>query len=397
MRKKYFYKLFFKKIFSNYPLQIFSMLSLIVIFCLATLLLSFGFNIITYSKRYIDNNQYLKQLTFTGTSEDIQFVEDNIKTAYLEKRLIYKSNYLVSDVDGVSITDLYIEIGVFEREEFLFDLEEVPKFEYKARVSKNTDDYECVLAFDYAVSLANELNVNVEELLSKKIKINDGFEEKEYYITSIFNKEYTCSIRTYTTKGFFIKDMNIANSKEILSFQFDSLEKMQEVQNQEGFQNILISESISKLKNMQSIMKIIFIVFLFCGMILIISSIGIINSSIKTTFFDDLPFYSMLNLVGFPKKEITYFVTIKTYITVYLSYCLSLPITILMNYIFNKITNLEVLLRIENSKIMSLNIWGVLTALCLITVIVSFLFMFMLRKIKSANISQYYISELNRV
>ncbi len=396
MRRQYYAKLMLRKLFRNAPFLVFQMITMMILFSFGLAIFSFGLNMVSYTNDFLGHHRYYQSITFEGSNDALASILFDLKlSSYEEKRIIYSTAYEAQDGLELDLPDDIHTIGVFDKTTFILDAEENEKFYSLVDKTQSTSPY-VVISYDMALLISHQMSVSIMDLSQKKLIITNGTEIKHYPIQLILNEDYTQRIRQFTPLSIFVNDADIKDNMNYITIQYHTIQDLIEAKRHASAIDVDMHESVDTILNMASYAQIVLIITGVVSFILLIAISGLMYTSIHANYIDDMPFYTMLKLLGISNMQRTFFLIFKSYMAGYLSFVLAVfSASTLLKWV-NHWVDMSTLFGDLGDEMLSLNSNGIFSSFLLITVVYGFLFRGVYKRF-TTTIDSYYISELSRL
>jgi len=397
MRRQYYAKLMLRKLFRNAPFLVFQMITMMILFSFGLAIFSFGLNMVSYTNDFLGHHRYYQSITFEGSNDALASILFDLKlSSYEEKRIIYSTAYEAQDGLEIDLPDDIHTIGVFDKTTFILDSEENEKFFSLVDKTQSTSPY-VVISYDMALLISHQMSVSIMDLSQKKLTITNGTEIKHYPIQLILNEDYTEHIRQFTPLSIFVNDVDIIDNMNYITIQYHTIQDLIEAKRHASAIDVDMHESVDTILNMASYAQIVLIITGVVSFILLIAISGLMYTSIHANYIDDMPFYTMLKLLGISNTQRTFFLIFKSYTAGYLAFVLAVFTASRLLEWVNHWVDMSILFGDLRYEMLSLNSISVFSSFLLITVVYGFLFRGVYKRFITTTIDSYYISELSRL
>lgn len=387
-----------KKVFENLHLKIFTIINAALVISLGLVVISMGINFNKYKKYKLEENDYFRQITYINDGEQDVFntLINNLENEdYLNYRYITKTPISVTQIEDTNIEMLNIRFAHFKSSNHLFLSPSEVNSGFNIIGDNILNNGEVLITYKYAILISIVLDKSFDDLLGKSVTINDNGINKNLKIVGIIDEKTSLNMEYLGDNGIFrysdITDNNIVYA----TYEYEDILQLEYIRSKYN-SNVTTYHYIESLKSIINQTTIFTLIFVLLGILTLIVSNGIIISSVNMEFISQLPFMSVLKIIGIKNKSIAMFTYYQSIALMILGFTLAFPISILLNYIINLFVNVDVLFNDIDFKIVNLNYFAFILCFVILLLLNLITFFIQLHKIRSLNVNNTFLYELEK-
>lgn len=391
-----FFSLSMKKVYGSMLNKVFTIVNTSLVIGIAIIVISMSVNFMLYRSRLFQKYDYYNQITFIRNNNEIETIVNNLMEENIrEYRFIRNSSSMVISVDNQNIEYLSIEVYSVASTNHQFLLSSEKNSEFGMLGQDISKDDECIILFPYAYLLSKTLQISVDDLIGKKAIIRNQNFDETFTIVGIVDNNTSILMNYLSNTGILIRHKEEENTKIVFStFYFDDLKTVIDINQRFHQEDLIIYHYIDNMKNIQTYTRIFTIIFLLIGIVTLLVSFGVIQSSVNMSYLESLPYSSMLKIIGIKDSKIAFFSYIDTVILTMLGFIFAIFIAFGINHLIHSFVDTNVLFEHIGIEIVGIHIIAVIFCFTLCSLFSFLSFLINIRKIKSMTGINAFLYEL---